>query len=417
MKKGKDKKLSPAVLAVLLSLAILLTATLIYTVVRLSGFDGKDSGESTSSAVTQTDKDTAKPDASDSEKDESAKPIVIDVLSVGDNLIHSSIYNQALARGNSESYDFEYAYANIADDIAGSDLATINQETVMSDLTPPSSYPLFNSPRELGEHMIKIGFDVFSLANNHMLDMGEAGLISTIEYWNSKADVVHTGAYLNDKELNTPETKEVNGIKLGFVAATQYTNGLSLPQGSKVRYILTSQEELLKQKIKSTKEVCDFVIVNVHWGDEYATTPNEAQRALAQKMVDWGADIIIGHHPHVLQTMEYLTKPDGSKAVVIYSLGNFISAQDTSGLRMIGGMLNYQIVKDKDTDKTSLGEVKFIPTITHYDSGFKNIRIYKLSDYSEELAAAHGINSFSSFSMGYINDYLTSTIPQEFLEN
>ncbi len=342
-------------------------------------------------------------------------PVSVSFVSVGDNLIHSSIYNQANDRaGGGNNYDFSAAYANVADRIAQADVATINQETVMDGIDPPSSYPLFNSPQTLGDQMIALGFDVFNLANNHMLDMGSDGLDATLQYWDSKTEVVHTGAYRNPEEFYQVESNTVNGLKIGYVGATSYTNGLSLPEGSQLTYILTSEEDLLKAKIEAARKVCDVVVVNVHWGNEYATEPTQEQRDLAQKMLNWGADVILGHHPHVLQTMEYLPKYDGEQGLVIYSLGNFISAQD-QGMRMIGGMLNYTLTKHYDTDTVTVDNVSFEPVITHYDSGYKNIRLYLYSQYSNDLALAHGVRSnTSSFSMEYIDQVVSAVIPAEF---
>lgn len=171
------------------------------------------------------------PESSLSEESQPAvpDPVSVSFVSVGDNLIHSSIYQQANARaGGGDNYDFSAAYANVADRIAQPDVATINQETVMSGMDEPSSYPLFNSPQTLGDQMIALGFDVFNLANNHMLDMGSDGLDATLQYWDSKTEVVHTGAYRNPEEFYQVESHTVNGLKIGYVGATSYTNGLSL---------------------------------------------------------------------------------------------------------------------------------------------------------------------------------------------
>ena len=343
------------------------------------------------------------------------EPVSVSFVSVGDNLIHSSIYRQANARaGGGENYDFTAAYANVADRIAQPDVATINQETVMSGTDAPSSYPLFNSPQALGDQMIDLGFDVFNLANNHMLDMGADGLDTTLQYWNSKTQVVHTGAYRNPEEFYQVESNTVNGLKIGYVGATSYTNGLSLPEGSSLTYILTSEEDLLQAKIEAAREVCDLVVVNIHWGNEYATEPTQEQRELAQKMLNWGADVILGHHPHVLQTIEYLPKYDGEQGLVIYSLGNFISAQD-QGMRMIGGMLNYTLTKHYDTNTVTVDNVSFEPVITHYDASFSNIRLYLYSQYSNDLALSHGVRSnTSAFSMEYIDQVVSAVIPEQF---
>lgn len=208
----------------------------------------------------------ASQESSETSKEEVQAPATVKFLSVGDNLIHSNLYQQANQRAGGNGYDFSFAYEKMADLVSSADIATINQETIIDSEQEPSSYPQFNSPVEVGDELEALGFDVVNLANNHMIDMYESGLRNAITYWNAKAPkIVTTGAYLNEEQLNTVEYNECNGIKFGYVGATDYTNGLSLPEGSELRYILTSETDLLKKKIEAAKAVCDVVIVNVHW--------------------------------------------------------------------------------------------------------------------------------------------------------
>ena len=230
-------------------------------------------------------------------------PITLRMLSVGDNLIHDGIYEQAKKRAGGDGYDFSYCYARVKDTIASADVATINQETIVAKSYEPSGYPLFNSPQELGQAVVDTGFDVVNLANNHMLDKTAKGLAEAIDFWDGTG-LVRTGAYKDAQDLETVEYIEKNGLKIGLVGITQYTNGLVLPSDSPLKYILTSDEATIERKIKAAKAQCDVVLVNVHWGSEYTTTPSQDQRNLAKKMADWGANVIIGHHPHVLQPVE-----------------------------------------------------------------------------------------------------------------
>lgn len=258
---------------------------------------------------------------------EKKEPVKISMLSVGDNLIHDGIYEQAKKRSKNGGYDFSYAYKNIASTVEKADLATINQETIIAKSYEPSGYPLFNSPQEVGEEVKKIGFDVVNLANNHMLDKGAKGLSEAIDFWNNIGGITMTGAYKDENDMNRLEYIEKDGIKIGLVGITRYTNGLSLPKDSALKIIYTSDEDTIKSKIQKAKAECDIVLVNVHWGEEYTTTPNNDQRELASKMASWGADVIIGHHPHVIQPVEWIDNGNGTKTLVAYSLGNFISQQ------------------------------------------------------------------------------------------
>lgn len=340
--------------------------------------------------------------------------ITVNFLSVGDNLIHDGIYEQARKRAGGSGYDFSYCYENIASDVAAADVATINQETIIASSREPSGYPMFNSPKEVGDEIAKIGFDVIAMANNHMVDQGESGLRQAIEYWDSVDCVTRTGAYKNAEEMNKVEYIESNGMKIGLVSATQYTNGLYLPSDSELKIIYTSREDLIESKIKNAKEQCDMVLVNIHWGNEYETKPTSEQRELAEKMANWGADVIIGHHPHVLQPVEFIEKDDGTKTLVTYSLGNFVSQQDTP-LRTLGGMLKYSVTKDLKTQKLSIDNVSFVPIVTHYVRGVDDVKIYKLCEYTDELASRQASRlNCSNLSVAYYEDKLSEIVDNEY---
>ena len=335
---------------------------------------------------------------SESTTADSREPVSVNILAVGDNLIHGVIYNQAHARSATGGYDFTYAYKNVASTVAAADISIINQETIIDP-----------------ETATKIGFDVFNIANNHSLDKGESGLRNAIKFWKSK-NVVFCGAYLDEEDYKTIPTNTVKGIKFAYVGLTEPTNGLSLPEGSKTILMLGADGDRIEKRVKAASEISDMTIVNVHWGEEYTHTPTERQHELAQKLADWGADIIIGTHPHVIQPVEYITAADGRKVLVIYSLGNFISAQDR-GPRMLGGMMHITVTKDYQKNTTEVTKAKFTGTVTHYDSGFSNVRVYNLADYTDALASRHGVRSTTpSFSLNYLNSLLHDVVSDEFLE-
>lgn len=344
------------------------------------------------------------------------QPLVskVSFVAVGDNLIHDTVYEQAEARGEDGKYDFTYAYENIAPYIEEPDVAILNQETIISTEHPVASYPCFNSPPEVGDEMLKIGFDVFNLATNHSLDKGEKGLISTINYWKERKAIT-TGAYLNSEDFVIP-VQELNGIKIAYLGFTEQTNGLSLPSDSEVVLVYQEDEELLRSKISEAKALADVVIVNAHWGVEYTHTPNDSQKNMAQQLADWGVDVVIGNHPHVIQPVEFVTSTDGShRMLCAYSLGNFISAQ-ARGPRMLGGMLNFNIVKNNTSGQINIEDVKFTGTVTHYTSGCNNIRVYSLNDYTEELANNHGvIANTPDFSLEYLKGIVSEVIDSQFL--
>ena len=347
--------------------------------------------------------------------EESSEPTSARLIGFGDDLIHTTIFKQAKARATDGGYDFSYAYDNIKDVVQLADIASINQETVMAKDKAPSGYPLFNTPQPLAGCLANVGFDVVNLANNHVMDQGESGLKSTLDLWDSIPSVLTTGAYQNEEDFENIRTIEKNGITFSFLGMTELTNGLSLPSDAELVVLRTQDEERVKAQIDKAKSISDVVVVNVHWGVEYTHKPTEYQYQYAQKLADWGADIILGHHPHVIQPVEWITRADGTRALCAYSLGNFISTQEM-GATMIGGGLDVTVTKEYENNTVSITSARFIPTVTHYEGGKANVRVYPLDQYTDGLAAKHGIHQHvSKFDLAYINQTVSSVINEEFL--
>ena len=353
-----------------------------------------------------------------SDTTEAAVPTIVTptvrVFAAGDNLIHSPIYQQAKNKSSGGGYNFDDAYRHVAKLVAPADLAILNQETpIAGDLFPLSNYPLFNSPTQLGDKMIALGFNVVSHSNNHILDKGEKGLLATLDYWRSRNVLVY-GAYRDEESLNTIPTKEINGITFSFVGFMEHTNGLRLPEASTARLVYTSETETMRRLIQKANELSDVVVVSVHWGVEVTSTITEQQRSLARFFADCGADVVIGTQPHTLQSMEYLSNPDGSRTFVAYSLGNFISAQQNN-LAMIGVTVDFNVSKSLADGKISIQDVKAIPVITHYGPGYADVTVYPYDEYTTELAAAHGVRAIGKFSKEYVDRIVHEHIPSEFL--
>lgn len=394
--------------AILMGVILLLAAILIVAfVLPWDGEERENSAPATESV--------SLPESSSEPEKPPFEPVTVRLRAAGDNLIHSSIYNQARQRAGGNGYDFGYAYENIAGLIKECDVAVINQETVIAPIYEPSDYPLFNSPVELQQEMLNLGFTVFNQANNHVLDKGEKGLLSALEQWKNHPEALVTGVYENEADYENIRVKEVQGLKFAFIGMTEMTNGLSLPEGSEMVVLHTGEEEKIKARIEKARSLADVVVVNTHWGQEYTHTPNDGQTSLAQKMADWGADLIVGHHPHVLQPIQWLDASDGRRVLCAYSLGNFISAQD-KGARMIGGILDVTFTKETPDSRPVISSAGLIPVITQYDRGFQNIRLYPWSSYTPELAASHGVRSNDSrFSYEFIQNTLDTVVGEEFL--
>lgn len=343
------------------------------------------------------------------------KPVSITILGAGDDLIHSTLYNRAKKLAGGKGYDFDPMYERVAGRIQSADIAVINQESIIASMVAPiSGYPLFNSPTEVGDELVHLGFDVINQANNHVLDMGEKGIKAALDYWATQPATA-IGAYRDDADLQNIRIVEAKGIKTAQIGITEMTNGLYLPKNSKYRIVYASDTELIKSLIQKAKSMADVVVISVHWGNEDTYTLTDQQKELAQEMVDWGADIIFGNHPHVVQQLNLLTRAsDGAKCPVIFALGNFISGQ-LYGRNMVSGLLTVTMTKNFQTGKTTYSGMKFEPIVTHYGTGFADLSIYPLSEYSEALASKHGVRKRTpEFSMQYIQDIIDRNIPKEY---
>ncbi|WP_273401996.1 CapA family protein [Traorella massiliensis] len=316
---------------------------------------------------------------------------VVSFMAVGDNLIHGAIYMNAYAKYG--SYEFDDIYSEIKYFVESKDVAYINQETILGGTELGlSHYPMFNSPQEIGVAVANAGFDWIASCSNHSMDKFEDGIISDLNFWDQYPDIVTTGLNRSFEEQQTNKYIERNGVKFGVLGYTYGTNGIEIPEGKEYLVNLYSKERI-KEDIERLEGTCDSILVSMHWGDEYSTTPNAEQQELAQYMADLGVDVIIGEHPHVIQPMDWIEGKDGNQTLVIYSLGNFLSSQDEA-FNMLGGCASFDIRKDGNTGETTVENVKWYPVVNHisygdYMAGTRDYRVYLLKDYTDELASQH----------------------------
>ena len=276
------------------------------------------------------------------------------------------------------SYDFKPMLEYLKPISTKYDLAYYNQETILGGVELGlSNYPRFNSPTEVGDAFLDAGFNIVSLATNHTMDKGEAGVLNSIRYWSSKQDVVTAGTYLSFEDRNQERIYEKNGIKYAFFSYTTWTNGLETPAGKEYLNNVYSNEKAYED-ISKIRDKVDVVIVAMHWGTEYSLGVDYSQTEIANYLSSLGVDIIIGAHPHVVEPIEYI-----GKTLVIYSLGNFIS--DQVGIeRLTGLMVAVDINKKVEDGVTtiSLDNLKADLTYTksYYGRGFKVYPYSKLDD-------------------------------------
>ena len=289
----------------------------------------------------------------------------LSMVMVGDNLIHSSIYNEANRNANYDGYDFKPMITMIKDKVKGYDLAYYNQETILGgSAIGLSDYPTFNSPYEAGDAMLDAGFNMVSLATNHTIDRGEKAVLNSCEYWNSKTDVLTAGSYCSEEDRNEVKVMEKNDITYTMLNYTYGTNGIAIPKGKD--YLVNvwpmdynadygvgyeAFKETVKEDVERVRDKVDVLIVAMHWGVEYTHTPTKYQKDAAEFLASLGVDIVIGTHPHVVQPVEWI-----DDTIVFYSLGNFISAQEQTDNynKMVGLMSSLDITKTVKGDDVDI---------------------------------------------------------------
>ena len=278
----------------------------------------------------------------------------VSVFAVGDALIHNGVYMDAdLHKKGSdgyEAYDFHKMFTYIKDIIKDYDLKFYNQETVIGGKNLGlSNYPCFNSPDEIGLDLIDIGFNLVNLTTNHSKDKGITGLKYSSNFWKKQREngVYAVGSYETEEDRQEARIEEKNGIKYALLGYATVTNGFTISDQDSHYWVLWDKEKA-KQDIEKVKGKADVIMVSMHWGTEYTHVPTEEEKEIAKYLASLGVNVIIGHHPHVIQPIEFI-----DDTLVIYSLGNFISAQDGT-MKRVGMMASFDINKNVKNGKTTI---------------------------------------------------------------
>lgn len=224
-----------------------------------------------------------------------------------------------------QDYNYLHCFQYIRPYWEKADYVFANLETTLSD-RDFSGYPQFCAPWQLARDLKHSGVDIFTTNNNHSCDKGHKGIRRTIYYLDS-LQIPHTGTFTDTLSWikQTPFYIRHNSFKIALLSYTYGTNGIPVTKGQVVSMIDTFA--MKRQIEKAHLDTATHVIVVMHWGIEYETSPNPEQKKLAAWLHKHGADIIIGSHPHVVQPLEYVTAGNDTSGVTVYSLGNFISNQ------------------------------------------------------------------------------------------
>lgn len=289
------------------------------------------------------------------------------LVAVGDLLLHPSVVRSGY-NAQQKTYNYDHFFKEVKPIIATGDWAIANLETpVAGPEFGFSGFPLFNVPAEIVDAAKKAGFNVLTTANNHALDKGEKGLINTLKNVRSRGVAV-VGTAASASEASELLIIKKQDISMAILAYTYGTNGIPIPAGKNYLVSLINEEKILKDIARARKQGADIVTVCLHFGEEYQRQPNEQQKQLVRRLIQSGADIILGNHPHVVQPYQIfkVRGTDGKlrTRVAIYSLGNFIANQ-YGKYRNLGVIFSVKVRKRFPEKTLEIVQVEAMPTWVH----------------------------------------------------
>jgi poly-gamma-glutamate synthesis protein (capsule biosynthesis protein) len=293
-----------------------------------------------------------------SEQPENPQKKRVRLIATGDMIPHDAINNAA--KQNDGTYEYSPMFGDMKKYFDNADVRFCNQAVLGGGAEfGISGYPRFNSPTEFARDLAELGCNVVNTGSNHTNDFGQDVITASVETWNSLPGILAV-AGSNAKASDKQKVRyfENKGVKFAFVSYTTYSNEPS-PNGWSVTMY---RDELAKQQLTEARSKADIVIASLRWGTEYSSNVNAQQKALAPKLANFGADIILGHGPHVLEPVEKLTLDDGREAYVWYSLGNFFNAQLEPET-----LFNGIAVMDIDPETKKISPPQYLPVYMHYE--------------------------------------------------
>lgn len=346
----------------------------------------------------------------------------VNIIMTGDILLHTPVEEAAVQSDG--SINFDSIFANTRDIISGADLALVNQEVIIGgeDLGV-SGYPAFNAPYEIGDALVDSGFDVILHATNHALDKGKNGILNCINFWETNyPDITYLGINDSSKQQDSIYFFQKGNKKIAVLNYTYGTNGIELPSDMPYAVNLLDEDKV-RSDIQRAEAEGDFTIVCPHWGTEYNLGISDQQKKWTDIFYEEGVDLVIGTHPHVVEPVEIIHKEGNAhKMLVYYSLGNYVNWTSGTGDgvsdRMLGAIADVDldisgnavfadtgtggsVISDEDIFIKSYG-VDLI--VSHVTSGTNGVTVYKLDDYTQELAGQNEIVSQDpDFSLEYLN--------------
>lgn len=341
------------------------------------------------------------------------RPRIVNASFIGDLLYEQPYYDWIGTSYNDKGY-----YDLVKPYFLNDDLTLANMEVPIGGkgLGVSGTGYSFNAPEEIGNQVIAMGVDAVNLANNHANDADPQGRINTLNFF-KKHQILTTGIY-ESKEVQTQiPTKTINDITFSFLGYTYKTNKPDNQNRELIGYyrnldtmkLDNAHKEIIKQEVAQAKQLSDIVIVSVHWGNEFTYAVNSEQKELANYLNELGVDVIIGHHSHYIQPIEWL-ETTNHKTLVVYSLGSFISAdnQVTRATPEFANAYNVsmilQITFEKNNNSTIIKNINSLPVINYYDQKFENFKLVPIDKYNEKLEKSH-----NRYSKGLTKDFITNS--------
>lgn len=334
------------------------------------------------------------------------------ILATGDIMFHMPQIRGAYDE-NIGKYDFKHNFEYVKKYIKSADLAVANFETVTAgEDIPYSGFPNFNSPVETLDAIKYAGFHMLTTSNNHCLDQGKKGLLNTISAIEERG-LINIGTYKEPAE--DIFMMDINNIKIALLSYTYGFNGMgyTLTEEEQKYMVRKIDEDRIEHDIQKTKDKgADIVVVFIHWGNEYQREPSEEQIKLGRKMVQWGANIILGSHPHVIQRSEII-QYNGKDNYIIYSMGNFLSNQrrETMDNKYTedGVMVKLILEKDYSKKQTIIQDIEYIPTwVRRYKQDGR--WVYQILPVKEFLNNEKLLSTIGKLEINRIEESLENTL-------
>ena len=328
--------------------------------------------------------------AEEAETTEEDGPAKLTIIAVGDMLMHPGVSGLAFQADGTLNYDF--CFDPIREELSAADIAVVNNEVPFGgNEYGLSNYPNFNVYCELGDAEVRAGFNVILNATNHVRDMGTEGMLRTIEFWKKYPEVYSLGIHENEESQRTIRVIVKNGIRIALLNYCYGINaGFPYDQPYLVDMMRNEDRERIARDLQLAEEFADFTIVFPHWGEEYHLRETGDQDRWAEFFTEYGADLIIGTHPHVLEPIRKITAENGNTSLCYFSLGNYISLQDET-MSVLGGMAKVRLIADDDGVRIDSHDIQYL--VTQYEADVSWARVIRLEDYTQDLAQRHGIRT------------------------